>query len=446
VTAAAGGPRSPVERILALQRQAGNAAVSRALQRRALAATAVPVVARQAATSPAPAAVTVDVGIGLAENNGQLVAAGRFMIAQLRTEMADLDDSSTAWARADEWISDVSPWLPYLESKLTEPIEATVGQYATRKIREYADIRRAVYHERVAPLRTALRDAQRQADRAAEEADGMAGQLDDAFRAAFRGGSSKTVKDVVSAVKSCISIGRNLRALAAGIGTEILKLDIPSGTKMFVNIPYYTTRPIRVEIVNVGKYTDMLTKLGKGLAVVSIALTVADRARRTTDMEQGMKDLNDAFGVGSDVATLIGAPPHLSLMSTLYIKPMLQTITVLMGQIGRQLSDENRGWVELTGELGRPNVEPGGQPMFDFMRQVMHAGSAAEMPPVTGPVREYFYEHRDKFAAGAEADLPTTGWWLWKDLDPVRAAGWVFAHRHRVWAMLYGSMPVPPPR
>jgi hypothetical protein len=313
-------------------------------------------------------------------------------------------------------------------------------------MREYGEIRLAVHQERVAPLRESWRGARREAERAAEDADAMAARMDDALRAAFRTGGSSTIKDVVSAVKSCISIGRNLRALAEGIGREILRLDIPSGTKMFVNIPYFTNLPIQVQVVNVAKYTDMLTKLGKGLAVVSIALTVADRSKRATDMEQGMKDLTDAFGIGSDVASLIGAPPHLSLMSTLYIKPMLQVIGVLMARLSHQLSDENQGWVELTGELGRPNVEPGGQPMFDFMRQVMHADSVAEVPPVQGAVQDYFYDHHDKFEAGTEASVPTKGWWIWEDLDPGKAAGWVFAYRHRIWAMLYGSMSVPPPR
>jgi hypothetical protein len=451
--ATAGGTPA-VERILQLQRDAGNEAVSRALDHRRPPAGAapapaglepvLPVVARQAAA--APARVTVDVGWGKADTNGYLAAAGRVMIAELRSELDGVDRSKAPGRRAEEWIDEASASVRYLESKSTEPIEATVAQRANLLIREYGQIRLAIYEERIAPVREGWREARRQAERAADGADAMADRMDDALRAAFRSGSQHTIKDVVAAVKSCISIGRSLRTLAEGIGKEILKLDVPSGTKMSINIPYYTNQAIRVEIVSVSKYTDLLTKLGKALALVSTALTVADRSKRATDLDQGMKDLNDAFGIGSDIGTLIGAPPHMSLMNALYLKPMLQVITVQVGQLGRHLSDENRAWVELTGELGRPNVEPGGTAMFAFMRQVMHAGGAVDVPPIEGEVAKYFYDHRDKLEAGAEAAVPIRGWLFWKELDPATAAGWVFRHRQRIWAMLYGSMQVPPPR
>jgi hypothetical protein len=405
-----------------------------------------PVVARQAAPEKTVARgkVTVDLGWFEAENNQQLAAAGRLMVGELRTEMADLAGGSRAWDRADDWVHDITPWLPYLESKASEPIEVSVAQYATRKVREYGEIRAAVKEERIASLRAAWRAAERAAGQAAEQAEAMPAKFDDALRASFRKGDSSAVKEVVGAIKSALSIGRNLHTLAFDISTELLRLDVPAGTQMRVSYPADPTRPIKVQIVSVSKYTDMLKKLNQGLAVVSLALTIADRSKRTTQVEQGIKDLNDVVSGGSDIGTLVGLPPHVSLYMTMYIKPMLK---VIMGQISRlteRLSDINRTAVEVTGDLMYPGAEPGGQPMFDFMRAVMHAGSAADVPQITGDVEEYFYDHRDKFGAGAEASLPTEGWWLWENLDSGAARSWVFRHRQRIWAMLYGSMPAPP--
>jgi hypothetical protein len=266
---------------------------------------------------------------------------------------------------------------------------------------------------------------------------------DDALRIAFRKGSSSTVKDAVSTIKSGISIGRNLRSLAFDISKELLKLSPPSGTKMWIQRPWNLNKPIKVQIISVGKYTDMLTTLNRGLNVISIALTIADRSKRATQVEQGMKDLNDVVNIGTDAASLVGLPPHVSLYATMYIKPMLKAITAQLGRLVMDLSDINRTAVAVTGDLMYPGAEPGGQAMFDFMVDVMHAERVDQLPSMPDSVEEYFYDQRDKLEEGAEASVPTSGWWLWEDLDTGRARDWVFKHRKRVWAMFYGSMGVP---
>ena len=137
----------------------------------------------------------------------------------------------------------------------------------------------------------------------------MQPRLDEAMRAAFRKGDSSAVKDAVSTVKSALSIGRNIRSLAAGITTDLLGLPVPSGTKVMVDTWSSQIGRVKVTIVNVNKYTDMLGNLGRGLAAINIALTVADRSKRATEVEQGMKDLNDVVNVSTDLASL---PPSAS--------------------------------------------------------------------------------------------------------------------------------------
>lgn len=424
------------EVVTGLSRTAGNRAVGSWL--------AGDTLALQPAPAEAPTKVTVDLGWFDAETNLQLAAAGRLAIGELEREMEDLDGASKAWGRADEWVQTVKDWLPYLDAKASEPIEKTIASQATRLLGEYGELRLAIQEEKLVPLREAYRRAERAAETAADEAEALQPKLDDALRAAFRKGSSSTVKEAVSTVKGAISIGRNLRQLAVDISKELLKLTPPSGTQIYIRQPWDLNRPIRVEIVAVSKYTDMLTKLGRGLSVLSIALTIADRSKRATEIEQGMKDLNDVVGVSTDVGSAVGGlAPHMSLISTTYIKPMLKVITAQIGRLVEDLSEVNRTSVAVTGDLMYPNAEPGGQEMFDFMVAVMRAENMGQVPPIGGKVEEYFYAQRDKLEAGAEEEVPTSGWWLWEDLDTGQARTWVFEHRKRVWAMFYGSMSVP---
>ena len=389
--------RTPFDHVRVLQRSAGNAAVSRALADPAT----TPVVSRQPA--PAPPRRSVDLGWMEAVNNQQLAAAGRYLVAVLHSDMADLDGASKAWGRADEWIHDINPWLPYLDSKASEAIEASVAAYTARKLQEYGSIRADIQEERLIPLRKAWWQAQREAEQAAAQAEAIPGQMDDALRAAFRKGSSATVKDVVQAGKSALSIGRNLRQLAYDMSKELLKLDLPKNTTIY-RIPTNPLKPVSIELVAVTKYTDKLTTLNRGLNVVSIVLTIADRSKRATHTDQAMKDLNDVVSVWSDVASLAGMPAHMSLYTTMYIKPALKVIMAQLSRLSSSLSDLNRAAVEVTGELMYPNAEPGGQQMFDFMRAVMRAGSVGDVPTIKGDVEEYFYDHREKFEEGSESD------------------------------------------
>jgi hypothetical protein len=158
-----------------------------------------------------------------------------------------------------------------------------------------------------------------------------------------------------------------------------------------------------------------------------------------------MKDLNDVVAISTDLATLSGVaqPPHMSLITTLWIKPALKVITAQIGALVEKLSEVNRTAVAVTGDLMYPEAEPGGQAMFDLMVAVMHAVDASGVPAIRGRVATYLYDHRDKLEQGAEEAVPTSGWWLWQDLDSTRARTWLFNHRRRVWAMFYGSMDVP---
>lgn len=435
----------------AAERSADRAADARAADARAGTAevgVAPPAIYRQAKPR---AKVNIDLGWldlqgGGLQTNGQLAAVARLAMSSVESDLADVESDSVK-AEASDWLQTIKNILPYFDKRESEPIDEGMVPLINHQVDRLAAIRKAIQEDKDERLREALRRERRAAEDAAAEAEALQPKLDDSIRAAYRKGSKSDVKEAVSTVKGALSIGRNLRALAYGITTDInlLNLPVPKGTQMMVDKWSSQIGRVKVTIVNVNKYTDMLATFGRGLTAINIALTVTDRSKRATDVEQGMKDLNDVVSISTDLASLssVSLPPHMSLMTTLWIKPALKVITKQISMLTEQLSNINRVSVAATGDLMYPGAEPGGQEMFDLMVTVMHARDAAGVPGLRDQVKTYLYEHREKLEAGAEESVPTTGWWFWQDLDSEAARRWLFNNRRRVWAMFYGSMTVP---
>jgi hypothetical protein len=378
------------------------------------------------------------------ETNEQIAALARMAIASLQDDLGDVE-SAAVKTQVTEWITTVKGALPFFERHAGEKIDPSMIPLINHQYDELLQVRAAMQQDKLIQIKEALWREHDAAVKAAEEAEALEPALDDALRAAYRKGSSSTVKEAVSTIKGALSVGRNIRSLAADITKDIMGLPVPSGTKIFVD--HWTSqigRP-QITIINVGKYTEALGKLGRGLSALNLALTILDRSKKATEAEQGMKDISDAVSIGTDLisASPLSAPPHFSLYSTLYLKPALKVIGKQIGVLVENLSDINRTAVEVTGDLMYPNAEPGGQEMFDLMVKVMHAEDESGFPALPSGVQEYLFEHREKLGIGAESDVPTEGSLFWKHLDGPAGRRWLFANRQRVWAMFYGSMKVP---
>jgi hypothetical protein len=378
------------------------------------------------------------------ETSGQVAAVARLAIASLQEDLGDVE-SAAVKAQVTEWIATVKGTLPYFDRSAGEKVDPSLIPLINHQYDELLQVRAAVHQDMLIQIKEALWREHDAAVKAAEEAEALQPALDDALRAAYRKGSSSTVKEVLSTVKGGLSVGRNLRTLAADVTKDIMGLPLSSGTKIYVD--HWTSQigTPKITIINVGKYTEKLGKLGRGLSALNVALTIADRSKKATEAEQGMKDLSDAVSIGTDLisASPLSAPPHFSLYSTLYLKPALKVIAKQIGVLVENLSDINRAAVEVTGDLMYPNAEPGGQEMFNLMVKVMHAEDESGFPALPSGVKEYLFDHREKLSTGAEADVPTEGSLFWKHLDGTAGRRWLFANRKRVWAMFYGSIKVP---
>jgi hypothetical protein len=406
------------------------------------------------ATAAALAPATVEFPWFEASTYNQLASGFRLLFLQMKDDTADLP-ASDAWNDADEWITDMGPWIEWLQTFGEKKIQAGAAKLAEGKLADYQRIAGEVYEERAWPLRKAYYQAQVAAEKAAEETEKTEGQIADAMRAAYRSGNTGKIKNVLSIVKSTVSLGRNLRRLGNGFAEEILNLKVPKSS-IKIRIPTGDpmgrapmSRPlgdIKLEITNVNKYLEKIDLLARGFAALNLGLTIIGRKdKKMTAPEQGMKDITDAVSAFSDIGTLLGGlPPHISLITTSYIGPALKVISAQIGRLVDDVHEENKVAVEATGDVWNVNAEPGRQPMLDFMSSMKRARTEADAPVVEGEVQDYLWDHRKMLSAGVEYDDIPVDDSGWSDkLDRAGARRWVYRNRDRVWQMLYGSMSVP---
>jgi hypothetical protein len=191
----------------------------------------------------------------------------------------------------------------------------------------------------------------------------------------------------------------------------------------------------------------VLEKINKAYAAFQLARTAVTLLRGgVTSASEGRAGVSAMATVMSAGGTLLNASAGFTLYSNLYIGPMVSACMDMLARLEDTLSRTQNRTAIATGmfDLVRWQLEPGGRPMFDFMLTVMHAGGQDGVPTPPSSVRDYMTQMDDEFSAGVGgSELPTTGFWLWKDVDETRVKAWAFRNRANLWGMLYGDCPVP---
>jgi hypothetical protein len=404
--------------VLRLQRTAGNVAVGAILQRDDT--------ATQSPAPPAPQPVTdtsVDFGWFTAHTFSDVANGGRVLIGQLESDMKDLGWFS-ARERAEEWIAWIQFWEPYLDKQGSAALTPEAATKARDYIKDYVSIREAITAESDSRVRDELRRARQRAEDAAAEAQKMKPKLDDALRDAFRTGDESMIEKVADVSGTALDIGLGFNEIARKISEQIAESHGLG------------------ELAPLSKFTEALDGLNKGLAAVNLAFALTGE-KKTTELEEGARWIGVASTAFASLVTLAALPAHMALYADLYLVPMTKAIIAQLGHVTELLHEENKQWVEFSGEPLYPGAEPGGEEMFKFMVDVMHASGPEGVPALPKEVQKFLYEHREALEAGAKEEVPTTGWWFWRDIDKKEAVDWVYYHRDRIWAMFYGSMKVP---
>jgi hypothetical protein len=189
----------------------------------------------------------------------------------------------------------------------------------------------------------------------------------------------------------------------------------------------------------------MLGTVNRILAAGNLIYSIANM-EAPTELGAALNQVNVLAGAFSAGTTLLSLSAHIGLYANLYLVPLVQIITTRLSAILDHHLHELNIVSAATGFPVEMSNEPGGWPMFNFIYAVMNASDSSGVPtPVPDQVESYMLSSREQLQAGTQEEMPTTGWWFWRDLDTGRIQEWVFQHRQRIWAMLYGSMPVPRP-
>ena len=380
----------------------------------------------------------------------QLLAASRFVVATLREDVAGFKGSQHMRDEVAAFIQKVEDWQPYLASEGGATITPATAKIARQWLAEAGTIRTKIYGEKAeaeqAQVRRELREARERAEEGADELDKLQPRIADQLRAAFRTEKPSHIKEWAEMAGTALGVGKDLRELAEKIGEELgIERDAEGAGRILLHDPV-NVHPTAVvmEAEHASKLLEGLEKLAKGLALINLALAATDHEKKATEIQEGMHSLERASSVFGALTVLLPVTAHIGLIAHLYIEPMVKAISKLIDKLVDQMHEENKDWVELTGELGRPGAEPGSNKLdpnvlFHFMQTVMRASSAEQIPDVAENIADYFVEHREAIDAAITEEVPTRGWWWWRSLDSKKAKEWLFENRARVWALLYGS-------
>lgn len=204
---------------------------------------------------------------------------------------------------------------------------------------------------------------------------------------------------------------------------------------------------------------------GTGLKRVREVVTVAQAIQTLSADNGGVTSASDdinKFRAGLDLIdvgmSFTKAVPLLGTLWSSYYGPVTRACLNMIERIADMKREEWRGYtyeVEMReakkGPDGVPIIPkdaltyfPGGQPVYNFMYQIINGGS----PTASSEVEQFFLRFKKRFNAAEEKNnaMPTesrSDWykpWTWGDEGAPRLLPWIQAHQDIIWAQLYGNL------
>jgi len=376
------------------------------------------------ATAEAARRAPIRFGPYAPETYRNLYNIARTLKNELRREIEDVDEDTAERAEAEEWISGIEAWLPQIGLREDAPIDAAIGGQAQLWYEELQRIRQRVREYKRRAIERELADAERRLREVAAALRARQPQFDEQLRQAFLSQDENAIAQVSNFIGNALDIGLGVHELSRQLAqalAEAREFQIPS----------------------ISRYTRMLDRLNRVLAAANLLYSMANMDA-PTELGEAMNQLNVVSGAFSAGGTLLGLAPHIGLYANLYLVPLVQAITSQLGPLLDRHLHELNIVSAATGFPVEMSSEPGGWPMFFFLVAVRRAEGPEDVPwPIPEPVQAYLLEWRDQFGAGTGEAVPTTGAWFWRDVNDERIRDWVFGYRQRLWAMLYGAMPLP---
>ena len=359
------------------------------------------------------------------ENYAQLVAIMRLGMVNMRDAMTDVDRNSEEYEQADVWVSNVRDVLPMMQREGDAELSQNAALQAQTYYEDYNTLRRNLISWKQRRIRSELSRAQGIIRRRQTQINSLEPEIAEQMRNAYLTNDTDAITQVVNFSALALDVGLSLQGLSHDLSSAISSVR---GTS----------------IPDVGRYVGILNRFNRVLATVNLLVSYQDSDAAPTEIGQAMSQINNLTTAFGTATTLFSLAPHIGLYCNLYLGPAVQIATARAQQI---IQIYSRQWSQYSIAVGEdPNMsqEPGGGPMFNFLMQVMYASGAADVPTVPENVREYLLNHREMLDIGADEEMPTTGYWFWRNVDSQRIKAWVFSHRQQLWSMFYGNLPLPP--
>ena len=406
--------------IVRLQQQIGNRATGRFLQAQ------LDEAGGGGGAANVPAAAVLRVERFEIETFEQLYYFSVLRGETLRQEMEELPRDLPLRAEAEELVNAIRFWQPAMRQRGQERLTPAVVSQAelyfeewTRLMAEIRRYKRAQIEWELGRAISSMREAER---RLAAERERLRRQL----RPAFLSGNEDRLAQIASFIGNVTDIGLGLRELSQDMARAIS--DAAGGA-----------------IPPASRYVRWLDRFNRILAAANTLYSAAN-IRAPTELGTAVNQINTLTGAFSAGGTLLGLSAHIGLYTNLYLAPLTQAILANLNVILTNYIHEQNVVAAAAGFSVDARIEPGGEPMYRFMLEVMRARVPGDIPPVPEAVEDYMLDFRDLISAGAGSELPTTGFWFWRDLDTDQISSWIFFNRETLWAMFYGEMQVPQQR
>lgn len=205
-------------------------------------------------------------------------------------------------------------------------------------------------------------------------------------------------------------------------------------------------------ILNGRDVAPLVGVLGKVKSVVDLLAGWKSVPALAASSQEALAKIENIWAAGGTAAGFTAAGPYMFMYA--HIGPLLSGIAKQWDKVVSLLRKQNRMWWELRDVVGDelPYVteEPGGRPVFNYMKGMFKASSPPSGTP-SDSVVEFFDDRRKMFSRTAKEVMDTRGpktqsvfAGFGTEIKPSRLNSWVFYNRDMVWKLIYGRDMKPP--
>lgn len=370
--------------------------------------------------------------------NGKAALGMAFLQFDLNNLKGQLPEGADT-SNIDSFLEEIKYYVDYYSSNDVDT-DGPLDSLFLSNMTTFNDDYRTVYEDGLALVRQPSLDAVRSLKKG-KPMETLDDAKKDQMRAAFHSGDESglsQLSDLISAIEEYNSKIDDWTKYLGYLGDNI------RGAKTISAINKVT-----------GNIGGALEKVGKVITAMESIGTLLDLSNQAaTDSMQSINDMKATFDTIDLALSFVKAVPFFNILWDGYYKKAIDACLAGIAKIAELRSEQMHDLVELQIQTQRSNKNapkligeqhfPGGQPVMDFMWQVMRKNEVA----ANSEVQAYFMEHESLFEAGTDSNMEVKGdsitdFWETNRIEDL----WNFVYynnRDHIWAMLYGSRLTPP--